>query len=84
MILTAVGNVISGCDNRYDLILSSRLGRFEQSTVTRSLISIREANRWQRAVRQWIRILGSRRGEHTDNINPCETALVHAERVKQA
>lgn len=36
MILTAVGNVISDWLKRYDLILSSRLDRFEQSTVTSS------------------------------------------------
>jgi|SRR3989338_9854034 len=42
MILTAVGNVISDWFKRYDLIWSSRLGRFEQSTVTSSLESLFE------------------------------------------
>ncbi|KKS98532.1 MAG: hypothetical protein UV73_C0001G0053 [Candidatus Gottesmanbacteria bacterium GW2011_GWA2_43_14] len=36
MILIVVGNVISDWLRRYDFIWSSRLGRFELSTVTSS------------------------------------------------
>ena len=53
MILTAVGNVISDWLKRYDLIWSSRLGRFEQNTVTRSNLftNLSEARLARRAER---------------------------------